>query len=466
MLLEKKMLLPVFRIMILLLCGMASIPVQAQPFTADFNLKTPDLKVFLASYYGEKMALIDSGVTRKSGEISFLFSQKRPTGIYRVFTDRQHFLEFIYNKEDVDIEMDINKGDKAPAVKKSKENEIFYDFLTKEADFNRKLNVLQVVGSEYPEKDAFYKNAKEHYDDLLRERNQLLKNLISNHQSMFVSRILKLYQEPDLDWTLNEQDRKEQLLEHYYDRFTLKDSCLIRTNLLTSKLIDYLSLYAGPQMNQSEAEQAFIKGIDVVMKTVEDDRTVFEFLLSYLVGGFEKYKMEQVLTHLYEKYLSDLACDEGGHKDELARRLKAYEQLAVGKTAPEFVVHDADNKEIKVSSMEADYYLLVFWASWCPHCQQMMARLPDLAPKFKEMKLNVVTISLDTSLVDWKKHLANNTFPWINTCEGQGWNGKVMKDYNIYATPTMFLLDRNRKIKAKPITYMDLTEALKQLTGN
>jgi len=38
------------------------------------------------------------------------------------------------------------------------------------------------------------------------------------------------------------------------------------------------------------------------------------------------------------------------------------------------------------------------------------------------------------------------------------WDGKVAKDYNIFATPTMFLIDANRKILAKPETFEELLE--------
>jgi hypothetical protein len=43
----------------------------------------------------------------------------------------------------------------------------------------------------------------------------------------------------------------------------------------------------------------------------------------------------------------------------------------------------------------------------------------------------------------------------------KGFGGKSADDFNIYATPTMFLLDREKKILSKPISLMELEQALR-----
>jgi hypothetical protein len=40
---------------------------------------------------------------------------------------------------------------------------------------------------------------------------------------------------------------------------------------------------------------------------------------------------------------------------------------------------------------------------------------------------------------------------WINVSDLKGWNGNAVKDYFIYATPTMFLVDKYKKIISKPM---------------
>ncbi len=74
------------------------------------------------------------------------------------------------------------------------------------------------------------------------------------------------------------------------------------------------------------------------------------------------------------------------------------------------------------------------------------------------------TISLCLSMYDWaefrmlvdqdKKSFLTFTkdYPWISYCDFQGWDGKAVNDYHVFATPTMFLLDNNRRILVRPVS--------------
>ena len=77
--------------------------------------------------------------------------------------------------------------------------------------------------------------------------------------------------------------------------------------------------------------------------------------------------------------------------------------------------------------------------------------------------IGIFSVSIDTSRFDWEENLLLNNYPWISVCNLQGWEGKVASDYNIYATPTMFLIDRNRKILGKPLTFREFRRDVEKL---
>jgi thiol-disulfide isomerase/thioredoxin len=110
---------------------------------------------------------------------------------------------------------------------------------------------------------------------------------------------------------------------------------------------------------------------------------------------------------------------------------------------------------IALSAIDHQYTLVVFWATTCPHCNKMIPRLKEWYVESREADLEVLAISIDTSRSAWRERSAELDLPWINCNESGGWNGKVAMDYNIYATPTIFLLDRDRKILAKPVTFYE-----------
>ena len=94
-----------------------------------------------------------------------------------------------------------------------------------------------------------------------------------------------------------------------------------------------------------------------------------------------------------------------------------------------------------------------------------MSSLSDLLPQLNEFgkankKIEILAISLDNKHEDWIKFIEDNKLELININDPNGWDGTAASDYYIYATPTMFLLDREKKIIGKPITYKELEKFL------
>ena len=63
-------------------------------------------------------------------------------------------------------------------------------------------------------------------------------------------------------------------------------------------------------------------------------------------------------------------------------------------------------------------------------------------------QLDVVFVSLDTDLNSFQNFAKD--FPWVSTCELKSWEAKAVKDYFVFGTPTMYLLDMDNKIVLKP----------------
>ena len=78
----------------------------------------------------------------------------------------------------------------------------------------------------------------------------------------------------------------------------------------------------------------------------------------------------------------------------------------------------------------------------------------------KDRDIKVFAVSIDTVRKDWIDFIRTNKLSWINVSDLKGWDGKAAKDYYVYATPTMFLVDKNKKIIGKPLTVEDLEGVL------
>jgi hypothetical protein len=86
-----------------------------------------DTTVHLVKYYGSKLFYADT-VEMKNGMFEFDGSKQEP-GILGVLFPGQKFFEFVYNKEEIQIETAFPDFVNTMKVKKSEENKIFLDYI-------------------------------------------------------------------------------------------------------------------------------------------------------------------------------------------------------------------------------------------------------------------------------------------------------------------------------------------------
>ena len=212
----------------------------------------------------------------------------------------------------------------------------------------------------------------------------------------------------------------------------------------------------------SRQEDDFIQGIDALMFFFQDNKRLEEVMVNYMIDGFQHYGFERVLTYLVENYVLDQACVSDQEEEKLRLRIEGFKRMSVGKTAPDFVVPDTAGDLVSLSDIKQEYTLVIFWASWCPHCSAMMPELNKLYGRYND-KVEMIGISVDEDREAWLEAVNSLHLAFVNASELNGWDSPVIQDYYIYATPTFFLLDSNRKILAKPMNLSDLAGAIEEV---
>ena len=106
--------------------------------------------------------------------------------------------------------------------------------------------------------------------------------------------------------------------------------------------------------------------------------------------------------------------------------------------------------EITLDQVKDNYTLIVFGASWCPKCTEEIPQITQYYNSWKLKGVEVVFISLDTEEAKYKSFVQN--FPWLSVCDLKGWNSKIVSDYYVFSTPTMFLIDNDNKIALRPVS--------------
>jgi len=432
-------------------------------YTMDGTLKgLPSKKIFLLSYYGEKTTPVDSAFTDSLGRFRFVFSSKRIPGQYRIQWGPNGSLDMIWNRENISFNTDSQSPEDSLKVISSIENQIYHNYLKLERIGQAKLELLMSIVDFYPVKDSFYQLTTREFENTQMGLRNTLDSLAGLYPTSFAVRIFKVGQSPYIPASLNREERLKFMRQHFLDKVDFTDTALLYSNAFANKAFSYLAFYSNPRMTQKQLEPEFIKMVTVILSAASVNAVVYKFLLDYLVGGFDKFHFDEVITYIAENFQDPFACEDQSRKTALQKKLDTFKKIAVGKIAPDIEVKDDKARLQKLSGIQSEYTLLIFWSTECSHCLDMMPRVKALYDAQKVKRFEVMAVSIDTSFNAWTSFIKKEKLNWINVSDLKGFSSKAADDYNIYATPTMFLLDRGKKILSKPISYRELEQALKE----
>lgn len=301
----------------------------------------------------------------------------------------------------------------------------------------------KLVGLEYLE--PLYKNdpVKNHFF-----KTEI--DTISLEYNRFTDRINnKMYAQKYLKWRGFISDMP-QTAQKYKDRFPAHDAYFRTINfadqdLLSSGLLkDLIEGYTQlcESLGEKEGSKHLISGIAHVMNDLTQKQEILIIVSDFWFRYLEQRNNTSAAAFLATYMLENDKCVISQKQID---RYEQYRKMDIGNTAPNI---NLPGKE-SLSKLNNDYKLVVFGASWCPLCQE---EYPLLIEKYKALKesynVEIIYISLDKDKKAYSDFFKDS--PFITVYSGKEWETKIVKDYHVFATPTLFLLDKNLKIMQKP----------------
>lgn len=139
------------------------------------------------------------------------------------------------------------------------------------------------------------------------------------------------------------------------------------------------------------------------------------------------------------------------HIQLLARiaNVRQQEKLMKGKPYSDFILTDEEGKDKSISDYigQSRYTMLEFWASWCGPCIAAFPILKESYEKYDRADFEIVGISIDSSILAWKKGLEKVDTPWIQLWgRGSELEEEIMKAYAFKAIPFSVLIDNKGNI--------------------
>ena len=438
----------------------------AQPYSVGIIIKNqPDNPIILGAVKGDNFIAIDTAFAIKE-LVRFELPKSADVGMYRIIMGQTPYakvmnedpqqLDFIFSNEDIVLETNFKSPETETLVIQSEENEIWFDFIKKEQFIKQDLNEREKEVNYYWAKDDTdnaIKSATE-YNQLQIEYDLFITETAKKHEGRYATKLINTFREPLLDGYLTETQRKELFQKEYFKALDFTDETLINSQVYTNNVFKYLISYNNKGFTTKQREQQYIKALEIILANTNKNEKVYEFVLKYLVHGFEVLELENVITYIAENY-SGTTCQTDEYTT-LERKLEE-QKMRLGTNVADFTVNDIYGDPVTFKEVLKDKNIILFWASWCPHCTELLTKLKPWLQQTENSNVEIFAISLDTSKAAWKKKVSElGIESWYNLSDFQKWDSKVAIDYNVFATPTIFVIDKNLKIIGKAESFYEL----------
>lgn len=372
------------------------------------------------------------------GEFVLKMPENAPAGTYRLVyavPQDEFYFDVLFNgKEDIKLSFNIDQGANFTT---SKENILISTYFKETQEIEQRLFDFYTNGTQ---DKAIFKKITKNWMALQHSYEERSVNLMANQFIRANKPYIPQRYESVQDYVKNRK-------QNYFRSLDFKNPTLQASGFLSDKLTNYVFTALPPeQMEKAATEEVMQGNIDDVYNKLIEVSDEYAFSIIYTLwqqtSGSE---FHETANYIYNSYLKPSPV--AAKNQEAINQIETHNRLRIGAIAPEISWKKDDGLE-KLSTLNtAEYYLLIFWSSTCGHC---LNELPSLHKELKKQSnLKVVAIGLEDDDSSWKIESAKLSDFEHAIALGK-WESEYAKLYDIHSTPTYFLLDKDKRIVAKP----------------
>jgi hypothetical protein len=256
--------------------------------------------------------------------------------------------------------------------------------------------------------------------------------------------------------------RADFLVAHYWESFDFADTAYVHLPHISEQAFaDYLNIL--PYASDPVATQS----IPFLLQQAEKEAS--GRMYAYFLELFDKYlydpnspvRDDEKYLFVVQYILSDSRSD-GAEKIRKKYTLEQIMKNRRGETAADFAYVTPDGKQGRLHGVRANYTILMFYNPDCHACGEIIAAMKASKLISKLQAGGTVAVLLfypDEDMDIWKKHLSDIPAQWINGYDPQT---AVENDeiYDLRAIPTLYLLDKEKKVLLKDVNLAQLEKWL------
>jgi len=436
--------------------------------------------IYLGHYEGKQLPVIDSALVNDNSETVFRGSKALPGGVYLIgYPNKQGFFEFLLGKEQFfSIKADTLNLQHI-SFTNSADNDLFMGYQQYMAANGKSIDSAQRALAA-----AKTKQDSAALTDLILKTNKQIREhrseIMKQHPDATLTFLLKMLREPEIPPASQQPGGKydstyawQYYKSHYWEGINFYDERLVRTPIFEGKLDKYFEQVVYPNPDSVNKEIDWMLGY----ASINEDNQ--RFLLMKFVNRYlnMKYMWEDaVFVHLYERYFSQKSYPWLTEKGVKTIQDRAYSLMSniLGNPAADIELPDTSGKNITLYGLSSPYTIVVIWDPTCGHCKEIVPKVDSLYEakwKWEGVKVFAMAKETDGTKNDWLNFIRQHHIgDWANVYYSKAAE-KARVDagvpgysqlYDVLSFPTLYLLDKDKRIVAKKLTYDQIDEVLQQ----
>ncbi len=442
------------------------------------TLKTPSYKsglTYLCYHMGKNLNIEDSTVINNQGVAVFKGDRKLMGGIYAiVFPGKNLSFDFFVDKEQ-NISINADSADlQNVKINGSKENELFQQyqkFVAVKGSFMQTERIAYNASKTVADSNLHLETYNKYNKELIEYRDKIIKDFPESMMTL----MLNAMREPEIPnkspkTRQDTVDNYNYYKSHYWDGVSFNDDRIIRTPFFLPKLERYYREIV------QQAPDSIIKDLDYKLLLARVSPEMYKFLLNWFTDEYinPKYMgQDAVFVHLFEKYHSKGVSSWLNEKQQETISRRAYMQMSnlIGVKAANLEMVDSTGKSKPLYDLNAEYTLVIFWDPTCGHCKEEIPRIDSIyRATWKAKGVRIYSVLSDNDKKkEWVDYLKEHKLgDWTNVYETKEME-KVVADaqrpsfrqlYDVIQTPTILLLDKEKRIMGKKLSWEQLNDFL------
>lgn len=433
--------------------------------------------IYLGYHYGKMKALADSVLLDENSSGTFKGKQPLAGGIYFVVSPRKEILfELLIDKQqNFSIKADSVGLPNSVVFTGSADNTAFQDY-TRFA--NTTGLAINKANTEY----ATARNSKDSAAITARikamaDKMQLHRDSIAKKQpNSILTALFLAMKEPVIPPAAKHPKGKYDstyaffyFKSHFWDGVSFTDERLIRTPFFEPKLVKYYKDLVSPNADSINRE------VDQMLLYSRTSKEMYKFLLVHFVQKYinpEYMGQDAVFVHLFEKYINtgqaDFFTDQ--YKDHMTKRAYSLMANLIGQPAANMEMVDTLDKPLPLYSVNSDMIVICFWDPTCSHCKEVVPKVDSIYnAKWKKLGITVYGVMVDGGKDTWLQFIHDKALKnWLHVyqlpsqqkAESDAGKAGFRQLYDVYQTPILYLLDKDKRIVAKKLNYQQLDEVI------